>query len=455
MTRVLIPSGVLGLAYDRNALAAGVATRPDIIAIDGGSTDSGPHYLGTGTSKYSRAAIAAEWRDLLEARSQLDVPLVLGSAGTCGTDSSVDWMVEITDEIARQLGQGLRVATIKSSVEPGSLAQAWETGKISELSDAPLLSTSTLLSMSNAVAVMGVEQIVDALSTGADIVIAGRATDTAPIAALPIERGDCPGASWHAAKVAECGALCSTHPMSGCVVVETDDCGFEIEPMHRQAKCTPETVSAHMLYENADPFRLHEPGGFLDVRDAVYTAKSNRRVRVQGSSWTGSSDYRVKLEGARLAGYQTTILALLRSSHYVQHARAWADRLLDLTRQRIAASMALTDGEYSLEFRLIGIDATLGPLEGNAANPLEVGVLGIVTARTQERSLEIAKLLNPYMLHMPLAADEELPTFAFPYSPAETPRGPLYEFCLNHVLQLDDPMEVFRIDVFQAGVPRV
>jgi len=39
--KVLIPSGALGIGFDRDALANGLAERPDIIAIDGGSTDSG------------------------------------------------------------------------------------------------------------------------------------------------------------------------------------------------------------------------------------------------------------------------------------------------------------------------------------------------------------------------------------------------------------------------------
>ena len=43
-----VPSGALGLNYDNDALARGVAMKPDIIAIDGGSTDSGPAYLGRG-----------------------------------------------------------------------------------------------------------------------------------------------------------------------------------------------------------------------------------------------------------------------------------------------------------------------------------------------------------------------------------------------------------------------
>ena len=45
-TKVLVPSGVLGLGFDLKALNSGIKKKPDIIAIDGGSTDSGPYSLG-------------------------------------------------------------------------------------------------------------------------------------------------------------------------------------------------------------------------------------------------------------------------------------------------------------------------------------------------------------------------------------------------------------------------
>ncbi len=94
MVRVLIPSGALGLNYDQDALERGLAAKPDIIAIDGGSTDSGPAYLGRGVSKYSRSSIAVEWKGLMIARAKINVPLVIGSAGTCGADSTVDQLVK-------------------------------------------------------------------------------------------------------------------------------------------------------------------------------------------------------------------------------------------------------------------------------------------------------------------------------------------------------------------------
>ena len=68
MVKVLVPSGALGLNYDAEALRRGIAAKPDIIAIDGGSTDSGPAYLGRGVSKYARSSTKLEWAGLMEAR---------------------------------------------------------------------------------------------------------------------------------------------------------------------------------------------------------------------------------------------------------------------------------------------------------------------------------------------------------------------------------------------------
>ena len=51
IAKVLIPSGALGITYSKEALKEGLKKSPDIIAIDGGSTDSGPAYLGQGVSK--------------------------------------------------------------------------------------------------------------------------------------------------------------------------------------------------------------------------------------------------------------------------------------------------------------------------------------------------------------------------------------------------------------------
>lgn len=448
-TRILIPSGVLCLGFDRDALARGVAAKPDLIAIDGGSTDSGPFSLGSGTSKYARSVTKSEWRELMLARAEAGVPLVIGTSGTCGADSCVDWMYQITCELAAELGQSLRVARLYSGQPKARVTEALADGRITALTPAPDISAGTIAQMTNIVALAGAEQIQAALATGADIVIAGRTTDTAIIAALPLARGDNPGAAWHGAKIGECGALCSTNPTSGVIQVDFDETGFTVEPLATGARCTPHSVSAHMLYENSDPFVLYEPGGHLDVTRSRYQALDDRRVRVTGSEWVPGR-YTVKLEGARTAGFQTTLIAILRDAHYVANAQAWADKLHGFLTTLVHKRMGLAAETYDLDFRLMGQNGTLGTMENRQGTPVEIAVLLIITAADGDTAAEIGKLANPHLLHYPLTEDEELPTFAFPYSPAQSDRGALYEFALNHVMALDDPMSAFVLDVTEV-----
>ena len=41
--------------------------------------------------------------------------------------------------------------------------------------------------------------------------------------------------------------------------------------------------------------------------------------------------------------------------------------------------------------------------------------------------------------------DKELPSYGFAFTPADVPRGQVFEFKLNHVVALDDPGELVRL----------
>lgn len=442
--RVLVPAGALGLGWDADALEAGLARKPDLIAIDGGSTDSGPAYLGRGVSKYSRAQTKAEWGALVDAAHRADCPLVIGTAGTCGSGSAVDWLLEITREVLAASGRRAKVAVLYCDRDAAALMEAWE--RVSPLPGAPTVEAEDLLTCTNIVALAGAEQVQAALGTGADIIICGRTTDTAILAALPLERGCHAGGAWHGAKVGECGALCCTHPDTGCIEIEFDETGFTVTPMADISRATPRTVAAHLLYENSDPVVLHEPGGHLDVSGATYTA-DGRSVRVEGSEWI-AAPYTVKLEAARVAGQGVMSLVLVRDPRYVAQIDDWCASLLARARAKVAERMG--DVAYDLELRRIGLDATLGALEPGTATPNEIGILAQVIAPDAAVAREVAKTVNPLLLHHPLTAEEPMPTFAFPFSPPEVDLGPQYEFVLHHVLRLDDPMEGFRLEVLDV-----
>ena len=127
-------------------------------------------------------------------------------------------------------------------------------------------------------------------------------------------------------------------------------------------------------------------------------------------------------------------------------------RLSDFMAKNIQRSLNLREDDFFVEFRLIGVNATLGKLETRVSEHHEIGVLVIVTAQTQALCDEIGKLINPFLLHYPLTDNESLPTFTFPYSPAQSTRGALYEFCINHILSVEDPMLVVRLECAEVTV---
>ena len=103
--RVLVPAGVLGWGISADEIEAGLALSPHAIAIDAGSTDSGPAYLATGRSKYGRGSVKRDLSLLMDARRRAGIPLLIGSCGTSGCDMAVDQTLEIALEMAREAGR--------------------------------------------------------------------------------------------------------------------------------------------------------------------------------------------------------------------------------------------------------------------------------------------------------------------------------------------------------------
>ena len=46
--RLLSTSGILGYGYPEESLERGIEMGVDMLGVDGGSVDPGPHYLGSG-----------------------------------------------------------------------------------------------------------------------------------------------------------------------------------------------------------------------------------------------------------------------------------------------------------------------------------------------------------------------------------------------------------------------
>ncbi|WP_428390920.1 acyclic terpene utilization AtuA family protein [Lichenicoccus sp.] len=451
-TRILVPLGVLGSGAKAEELEAGLALRPHAIALDAGSTDSGPASLATGLSKYSRHAIKRDMSLLMAARERAGIPLLIGSCGTSGCDQAVDWTLEIALEVARDQGIAPRIAVLYSEQDKLVLKAKLRQGAIRPLPPSAALDEARIDACDHIVALLGAEPYIAALDAGADIVLGGRTTDTAVLAAVPLRNGRHVGASWHAAKIAECGGLCTVNPGSTGVLMSVDQEGFTLAPLAPNNRCTPETVSAHMLYENGDPFRLTEPGGVLDVTDTLYAPLDERTVRVTGSRFE-AAPYTMKLEGAGGGSYQTVMLVGIEDPAVLADIDGFLARMSDALHQRVQRMLGEIAGSYEISLRPYGWNAVSGlPPPAGAAPPREIGLLFVATAATQALATEVTKVCNPYFFHFPVREGKELPSYAFPFSPAEIERGQVFAFHLNHVVQTT-PSELVRTRWVDVGDP--
>ncbi len=302
---------------------------------------------------------------------------------------------------------------------------------------------------------MGEEPFVRALNDGAEVIVAGRASDCAIFSGIPIQMGIPPGIAWHAAKILECGAAAAVSRSSpDCMFATLRKDHFDVETPNPEMRCSPQSIAAHSLYENSDPYRLIESSGTIDLTEARYEALDNRRVRVWGSRFEKAKKYTVKLEGAEQVGYQSIVIGSIRDPYIIRQLDSWVERL----KQRVAARAAEVysgdkAGEHLFNVRIYGKDGTMGPLEPvKEIRSHEVCLVMEVTAATQEIATTIVSMARHQALHLPIPEWSGLITgVACIYSPAYIERGPVYRFCVNHVVEPDDPYEMFPIEQINVG----
>jgi Acyclic terpene utilisation family protein AtuA len=445
--RYIALNGSLGTGFKESSLQRGLSEPLDFIAVDSGSTDGGPYYLGTGEWIWAREAYERDLRLGLLGAHRAGVPIIVGSCGGGGGDAAVDGYLQMVQEIVREAGIGVRVATIHCEPDRAWLAGKYRAGQLRELPGAPIIDEQTFYAPGHIVAMAGAEPIQEAIDAGADVVLAGRASDAALFAAIPLARGFDPGAVWNAAKIVECGsAAAENRSGQDCLACAFDDEGFVLEPLDPALRCTPRSVAAHTLYETADPYRLIQPSGTLDARDATYTALDERRTRVVGGTFTPAAEYTAKLEGAAPVGFLSSFWGSTRDPMILAQLDSWIDSLTAHTRDRLAGTFG--DSGYDLRITVYGANATTG--EPTNAIPREAVLSFDVLAETQEAASAMARAAYHVALHWPIKEwSGSITTFAHPYSRPVVDRGPVYRFTLNHAVALDETerRSVFRMSV--------
>jgi hypothetical protein len=450
-----IAASLVGAGIDRASLNEALQSNPHFIACDAGTTDAGPFSLGSGHPAFGREAVKNDLALLLEAGRRAKVPVLVGSAGTAGRNDQVDWVLDIANEIMKEAGATLRTAVIYAEQDEDYVIEMLRNGSIKPLDGAPHMDENTIRHSSRIVGMMGAEPLQMALAEGVDFVLAGRCSDTALYAAMPIMHGLPAGLSWHAGKVVECGTMACVTAGKGVMLVRLRHDDFIVRPFGPGLRCTPQSIAAHSLYENVDPFHFTECSGTIDITEATYEAIDAITVRVAGSRFHPAEAYTVKLEGAELAGYQTIIIGGIRDPFLLRQLDSWLAKVRAYIEETIARVLKdrVTRDDYQIMFHVYGRDGVMGSLEPNRAEvPKEVGIVFEVTAPTQQLATAIAELSRQPLLHYPIAEWSGATTsFACLHNPAHVERGAVYQFNVNHVVLPRSPQEMFRTKFVEIG----
>lgn len=442
--RVLAASGQLGYGIPEDSLARGMARRPHVIGADMGSIDPGPYYLGSGRMAAPEAMVRRDLALLLRAALEAGVPLVIGSAGTAGAQPQLAATAALLRSIAGEHGLSFRLATVHSDVPAKLVLQARREGRLLPIGPMPHPQEADILACSHIVGQCGTETLARALDTDPDVVLAGRACDTAIFAALPELLGYPVGLSLHMAKIIECTSLCCRPGGRDAMLAELDADGFTLESMNPDCHATPASVAAHALYEQADPFAVEEPTGTLHLRDAHYEALDGHRTRVSGARFEPRERPTLKIEGACRVGARAVLLAGIADPVLLS--------CLDTVLEAVTAKVRrLLPGDWQLVPHVYGRGA-VRPLPPAHQATHEAGLVLEFIATDADQARTAAAVYKQNLLHHGYPGRVSTAgNLAFAFTPSELDAQEAWRFALYHVMT-DAPLEeIFRIEAHEIA----
>jgi hypothetical protein len=259
-------------------------------------------------------------------------------------------------------------------------------------------------------AYIGSVPIVEALERGANVVITGRSTDTA-LTMAPLRHEFHWGAQdWDklaagivAGHIIECGAQCSG---GNCLVdwstiPDMANVGYPIVEGHADGsfvitkhagtggRVSVPSVTEQLVYEMGDPRSYITPDVIADFTSIHLAPDGENRVRVSGIEGTPPTD-KLKVSIAYRAGFKAVGTLVYSWPDALPKAQA-ADRIL---RERLD-NLGLEFDKILTEF--VGVNATHGPLAGDAGDPPEVqfrvGVRGPDRKQVERFTRELAPLV--------------------------------------------------------------
>lgn len=431
--KIVALNGLLGYGYTKEALDIAFSEKVDYLGVDAGSTDPGPYYLGSGKSFTDRGAVKRDLSFALVKALEHKAPFIIGTAGGAGSKEHVAWLKEILLEVAKEQNLHFKLGTVLSDVSTEYVLEKLDAGKLIDMSTEFPADRKSVEESTRIVSQVGIAPIIELLKQKADVIVCGRACDTAIYAAPCVYEGYNEGLAFHMAKIMECGAMCS-EPVAAADVMQAymyDDY-FELRPANPIRRCTVDRVAAHTLYEQSNPYLIYEPDGVCDLTNSKFQQVDDRTVRVTGSTFREAEEKTLKLEGVKCSGYRTICPATIYDSKTIENVQYIFDTVTDFVKENTKETMP--ENSYQIFFK------TSGGAESS------MGIIIDIIGKTQEIADTVCALVRSRMLHCDyVGRKSSAGNLAFPFSPSDIHVGAVYEFSVFHLTKVDSLMETSEI----------
>lgn len=437
--KIVALNGLLGYGYSEEALNIAFSEKVDYLGVDAGSTDPGPYYLGSGKSFTDRGAVKRDLALALPKALEHHAPFIIGTAGGAGSCEHAKWLKEILLEIAKEQKLKFKLGIILSDVSKEYVLEKFDNDKIIDMSSEFPASRQVIKESCHIVSQIGIAPIIKLLEEKADVILCGRACDTAIYAAPCIYEGYSEGLAFHMAKIMECGAMCS-EPVAAADVMQgyMYDDYFELRPANPIRRCTVDRVAAHTLYEQSNPYLIYEPDGVCDLTNSKFEQVDERTVRVTGSAFKEAEEKTLKLEGVKCSGYRTICPATIYDTETIKNIDLIIKTVTEFVKEN--TKKTLPENSYTINFKL----------SGGAESSL--GIIMDIVGKTQEIADTVCALARSRMLHCDYAGRKSTAgNLAFPFSPSDIHVGPVYEFSVFHLAKVDSLLETAKISTEVIG----
>ncbi len=431
--KIVALNGLLGYGYSEEALNLAFSEKVDYLGVDAGSTDPGPYYLGSGKSFTDRSAVKRDLKLALPKALEHKAPFIIGTAGGAGSSEHVAWLKEILLEIAEEEGLSFKLGIVLSDVSKEYVLNKYDSGKLVDMSSEMSAKRNDIEQSTRIVSQIGIAPIIKLLEEKTDVILCGRACDTAIYAAPCVYEGYNEGLAFHMAKIMECGAMCS-EPVAAADVMQAymyDDY-FELRPANPVRRCTVDRVAAHTLYEQSNPYLIYEPDGVCDLTNSEFLQVDERTVRVTGSVFKEAQEKTLKLEGVKCSGYRTICPATIYDANTIKNIDLIINTVMGFVKEN--TKNTLPEDSYTINFK------TSGGVENS------LGIIMDIVGNTQEIADTVCALARSRMLHCDYNGRKSTAgNLAFPFSPSDIHVGAVYEFSVFHLAKVDSLLETAKI----------